>query len=396
MTNKKQNIALIVAGGRGQRAGDGPPKQYRKLPDQDETVLTKTMRIFLSHENVDGVCAIIHKDDIAIYKAACADIAHNEKLLPYAFGGDTRQTSVSNGLDHIATFNPNIVLIHDAARAYVEHSLVDRGFDALAQATKNTYGAIPTIEITDTVKRVKKNQILETIDRETIVRAQTPQFFLYKKIKAAHLAVKDKDNYTDDAAIAEAAKIKLVTFLGDTKNIKLTHEEDFMPKFVSSGETRTGFGYDVHAFDHTQEASHIRLCGIDVPHDKCLTGHSDADVGLHALCDALFGALALDDIGAHFPPTSVINKNRDSSEFVTFAVQKMHEKSASLINADITIICERPKVGPHRQVMRARVADLLGVDIDRVSIKATTTEKLGFTGRKEGIAAQAVVSVKTM
>ncbi len=396
MTNKKQNIALIVAAGRGQRAGDGLPKQYRKLPDQDEIVLTKTMHIFLSHENIDGVCVIIHKDDIALYEAACVDIANNEKLLPYAFGGDTRQTSVSNGLDHIATLNPNIVLIHDAARAYVEHQLIDRGFDALAQATQNTYGAIPTIEITDTIKRVKKNKIVETIDRATIVRAQTPQFFLYKKIKAAHLAAKYNGKYTDDAAIAESAQLKLVTFLGDAKNIKLTHEEDFMPKHVSSGETRTGFGYDVHAFDRTQEASHIRLCGIDIPHVSRLSGHSDADVGLHALCDALFGALALDDIGAHFPPGSAINKNRDSSEFVTFAVQKMHEKSASLINADITIICERPKIGQHRQDMRVRVAELLDVDIDRVSIKATTTEKLGFTGRKEGIAAQAVVSVKTL
>ena len=393
MADPKTNIALIVAAGRGQRAGEGLPKQFRNLPNQEVTILNQTVGKFLNHDKIQGVCVVIHEEDMELYQESLADLSQHPKLLTPAYGGSTRQASVFNGLDSLHPHSPDIVLIHDAARPYISPEFIERGFEAIANSAKTISGAVPVIDVTDTIKHIKNGRIVGTIDRDTVARAQTPQFFKYSKIVNAHRSVSNTSNFTDDAAIAEATKLKLVTFIGDVKNVKLTYEEDFMLQNTPTNETRTGFGFDVHAFDHAQDAEHIRLCGVDITHSKKLSGHSDADVGLHALCDAIFGALALDDIGAHFPPTFASNKDRDSSEFVAFAVEQLSLKSAKLINVDITIICEAPKVGPHRAQMRERVAELLKIGLDRVSIKATTTERLGFTGRKEGIAAQAVVNI---
>lgn len=379
-----KTAALIVAAGRGSRAGDGLPKQYRPLPTGDgQTVLATTLAAFATHPAITTLVTVIHKDDVELYNISIKDIENNDNFL-FVFGGQERQDSVLNGLLALQEIGPDHVLIHDAARPYVSHALID---DCLA-ALVNHDAAIAALPVTDTLKRAENGTITATVSRDNLFRAQTPQAFAYPAILAAHENA--PAGLTDDAAVAEAAGLSVALVAGDPHNIKLTHEEDFMTATLLP---RTGSGFDVHRFDAPGSTDAIMLGGMAIPHDRALIGHSDADVALHAITDALLGALAAGDIGDHFPPSDAANKNRASADFLHHAVKLAADKQARITHIDLTLICEAPKIGPHRDAMRAKIAEICGLPISRIGIKATTTEGLGFTGRGEGLAAQALVSV---
>ena len=340
----------------------------------------------IAHPRIDAVCVVIHPDDKNLY---LAQVEAHEKLLAPAIGGATRQASVHNGLDACRGLSPDVVLIHDAARPFISSALIDRGLSALTGKD----GAIPALPIIDSVKRVEGSRIIGNEARETLVRVQTPQIFSFPAILKAHQQAHDADA-SDDATLATQAGFNIAIFDGEPDNVKITFEEDFSATPMTTPMSyRTGFGFDVHQFGNTS-TSHIRLGGCDIPFDRPLSGHSDADVVLHAVTDAILGALALGDIGSHFPPSDMTHKDRDSADFVHFAAAAAKSRQAEITHIDITIICEAPKISPHREAMRDKLADLLSLSIDSVSVKATTTEGLGFTGRGEGIAAQAVVTMK--
>ena len=375
-------IALIVAAGRGSRFGATAPKQYVDLAGKP--VLRHSLERFLGHPRIDGVRVVIHADDRTLYDKASEGLA----LLPPVTGGATRQDSVRHGLESLKEVRPGRVLIHDAARPLIDGSLIDRMIDALSA----TPGAIPVLPVADTVKRGADGQVVETLDRTTLWRAQTPQAFRYADIMTAHAAATGRE-LTDDAAVAEAAGLAVALIAGSEDNFKVTTEADLQraKQILSPGtDVRVGNGFDVHRFGPGDK---IMLCGIAGPHTHGLVGHSDADVGLHALTDAILGAIGAGDIGQHFSPGDPRWKGADSAQFLSHAASLAAAKGGRILSGDITIICERPKVGPHREKMVARVASILGVEPSRISIKATTTEGLGFTGRSEGIAAQATASV---
>ncbi len=375
-------IALIVAAGRGQRFGAAAPKQYVDLGGKP--VLRHSLETFLRHPKVGGVRVVIHADDRALYESAAAGLT----LLAPTTGGATRQESVRRGLESLKDLRPDNVLIHDAARPLIDAGLIDRMVGALERAP----AAIPALPVADTVKRAADGHIVETLDRRNLWLAQTPQAFRYGDIMAAHLAVAGRE-LTDDAAVAEAAGLAVALVEGTEENFKVTTEADLRraQQMLSPAlDVRTGSGFDVHRFGPGDK---IMLCGIAVPHDHGLIGHSDADVGLHALTDAILGAIAAGDIGQHFSPSDPRWRGADSAQFLAHAASLVNARGGRILSADITLICERPKVGPHRAAMVARVAAILGLDPSRVSVKATTTEGLGFTGRGEGIAAQATASV---
>lgn len=378
--------ALIVAGGRGVRAGGGTAKQYR--PVGGVAVLRRAVTAFLDHPRIGGVRVVIHPADGDLYGEALDGL----ELLPPVPGGATRQDSARLGLESLAGQGPAHVLIHDAARPFVHADVVSRVLDALEACA----GAVPALPVVDTLKRsvtgAEEPRVAATVDRAGLWRAQTPQGFHFRPILEAHrrfagLAL------TDDAAVAEAADLAVALVQGDEDNVKLTTAEDFRraERLFGQAEIRVGTGFDVHRFG---PGDLVMLCGIPVPHDHGLEGHSDADVGLHALTDALLGAIGAGDIGSHFPPSEPEWRGAASHLFVRHAAELVQAEGGAIVNADVTLICERPKVGPHRQAMVAAVAEMLGVGPGRVSVKATTTEGLGFTGRREGIAAQAVVSVR--
>lgn len=383
-TDDARVAAVIVAGGRGVRAGGGLPKQYRRLAGQP--VLRHTVAAFAGHGRVDSVQVVIHPDDRALYEQAVAGLDVRTPV----FGGDTRQASVLAGLEALADAAPTVVLIHDAARAFVSAAVIDGVVDAVL-ATGD--GAIPALPVTDTLKR--GGDVVEaTVDRAGLNRAQTPQGFPYSTILAAHQRARE-EALTDDAAVAEAAGLAVRLVAGEEDNVKLTTAEDFARAEArlsgALGDVRTGTGFDVHRFE---PGDHVWLCGVRVPHSEGLKGHSDADVGLHAITDAILGALGAGDIGEHFPPTDARWKDAASDRFLAHAGQLVAERGGTVAHVDVTLICERPRLGPHKPAMVARVADILGLDASRVSVKATTTEKLGFTGRGEGIAAQAVATLR--
>lgn len=313
-------------------------------------------------------------------------------MLPPVAGGATRQASVRAGLEALAALpeaeRPDVVLVHDGARPYVTPAVVGNVVSALAEHP----GAIPAVPVADTLKREEGGLVAGTVPREHLFRAQTPQGFRFGLFLDLHRAASSL-TATDDAKLLEEAGFSVALVQGDEDNIKLTYEDDLVRLERLIGPTllpRVGLGYDVHAFE---EGRPLILCGITVPHTKGLAGHSDADVGIHALCDAIYGALAEGDIGRHFPPSENKWKDADSARFLVHAGQRIRERGGMLINADLTLICERPKIGPHAEAMCKRVAELLEVDVARISIKATTSERLGFTGREEGIACTAAVSV---
>jgi 2-C-methyl-D-erythritol 4-phosphate cytidylyltransferase/2-C-methyl-D-erythritol 2,4-cyclodiphosphate synthase len=376
--------ALIVAAGRGTRAGPGGPKQYRQLGGMP--VLRRTLAAFAGHPAIDLIQVVVHPDDENAYEAASRGLP---KLLPACFGGETRQSSVAIGLECLAASEPAQVLIHDGARPLVSAALISR----IVTALDAHRGALAARPLADTLRRAHDGIAGETVPRDGLWRAQTPQGFHFKDILEAHRQAKGSD-YTDDVAVAAAAKIAVAMIEGDERNLKITSADDLAlaeALLAGSGESRTGSGYDVHRFG---EGDHVWLCGIKVPHTHGLIGHSDADVGLHAITDALLGAISAGDIGQHFPPSDPRWKGASSDRFLAHAASLVEKAGARIVHVDVTLICERPKVGPHRAAMQVRIAEVLSLAADRVSIKATTTEGLGFTGRQEGIAAQAIATVR--
>lgn len=375
-------VALVVAAGRGIRAGGGLPKQYRKVAGKP--VLRWSLERFCAHPRVDAVRTVIHPDDRALYDEAVEGLS----VLPPAAGGPERQDSVRLGLESLVGLSPKAVLIHDAARPYVTDAIVAGALDALATA----HGAIPAVPVADTLKRGSDGLITGTVDRTGLWRAQTPQAFRFADILSAHRAAIGAA-LSDDAAVAERAGLSVALVPGSESNYKLTTEEDFRraARDALVQETRTGTGFDVHRFG---PGDHVWLCGVKVAHDQALIGHSDADVALHALTDALLGSIGAADIGAHFPPSDERWRGASSDQFLRHAAGLVGARGGRIVHVDVTIICERPKVGPHRAAMVTRLAEILGIEASRCSVKATTTEGLGFTGRREGLAAQAVATVE--
>jgi 2-C-methyl-D-erythritol 4-phosphate cytidylyltransferase / 2-C-methyl-D-erythritol 2,4-cyclodiphosphate synthase len=382
--HRMTTIALIVAAGRGHRTGMDIPKQYIDLVGK--TVLAHTVDAFLTHTKVNAVCVVIHPDDEALYTAAVTP----RDILPWVAGGDTRQQSVRNGLEAIAALNPDYVLIHDAARPFVHADLIDRCVDAL----QNDEAVLPVLAITDTLKSVSGNRVRGTVNRDQVFAAQTPQSFRFSSILAAHRAF-SAVSATDDIGLAELADIPIGTVDGDPLNFKITNTDDVKKakRLLAEKLTdiRTGQGFDVHAFVENRD---LWLGGIKIPYTRGLKGHSDADVALHAVTDALLGAMAAGDIGVHFPPSDKRWQDAESHVFLAFARDLVSAKRGIISHVDLTIICEDPKINPHRDAMRSRIAEILCIDEDRISVKGTTTEKLGFTGRREGIAAQAIATVR--
>ena len=383
-----RTAAILVAAGRGLRAGAGGPKQYRMIGGQ--TVIFRAMAAFCRHPEIGAVQPVLHPDDVAVFNAACEGLKHRAPTP----GGATRQASVHAGLEALASEKPDTVLIHDAARPFVSRALISRAIEA----AERTGAAIPAIAVTDTVKQVDAvGNIEATPERARLRIAQTPQAFNYDVILKAHrrAAREGLGEFTDDAALAEWVGLTVATFEGDVANMKLTTPEDFVREEARLaallGDIRTGTGYDVHAFG---EGDHVMICGVRVPHAKGFLAHSDGDVGLHALIDAILGALADGDIGSHFPPSDMKWKGASSDQFLKYAVERVTLRGGRIANLEVTLICERPKIGPFRDTMRARIAEIAGVDISRVAVKATTSEKLGFTGREEGIAATASATIR--
>ncbi|HEX7969905.1 MAG TPA: bifunctional 2-C-methyl-D-erythritol 4-phosphate cytidylyltransferase/2-C-methyl-D-erythritol 2,4-cyclodiphosphate synthase [Stellaceae bacterium] len=377
-------IALVVAAGRGTRLGASLPKQY--LPLAGRALLRYSLETLASHPAIDDVRVVYNPDDQPLYDEAAQGLA----LLAPVPGGAARQDSVRLGLESLEALAPESVLIHDGARPFLDHSTIDRVLAALDEAP----GAIPALPLRDTVKRGAEGRIVDTIDRASLWRAQTPQGFHYRPILAAHRDAAGSD-LSDDAAVAERAGLAVRLVQGSEENFKVTTSDDLLQaeRIVAArqADIRTGQGFDVHAFG---PGDHVWLCGIKVPHPQGLVGHSDADVGLHALTDAILGALGAGDIGMHFPPSDPHWRGAASHRFLRHAATLVAAAGGSIVHVDVTLICERPKIGPHREAMVARIADILAIEPRRVSVKATTTEKLGFTGRGEGIAGQAVATLR--
>ena len=379
--------AIIVAGGRGTRAGTAQPKQYLTLGK--EAVVRWSLATFAKHPQVGAVQPVIHPDDKLLFETASAGLT----LLPAVPGGATRQASVRAGLAALAAQKPDIVLVHDAARPFASAALVSRAIAAV-QATG---AAIPALPITDTIKRAgEDNCVVETLARENLRLVQTPQAFDFQMLGDAHAKAEraGRDDFPDDAALAEWTGLRVSLFEGEPGNIKLTTPDDFVRAEMIAGgigDIRTGQGIDVHAFG---PGDHVTLGGVRIPHDRGLSGHSDADVVLHAAVDAILGALAEGDIGSHFPPSDPQWRGASSDRFLRFAIERLAARRGKIMHLDISIICEAPRIGPHRDAMRSRIAEIAGIAADRVAVKATTSEGLGFTGRGEGIAAFATATIR--
>lgn len=381
-------VAIIVAAGRGTRAGQGGPKQYRNLAGR--AVIAWTVEAFLNHRDIDAVRVIIHRDDRDEYETALGDLLKHKKLLEPVTGGEERQDSVRLGIESLTAEKPARILIHDAARPFIDEKTITRVINAL---DKND-GAIAALPVHDTIKR-GSDLIEATIPRDSLWRAQTPQGFHFDKILSAHRDAKGQQ-LTDDAAVAEAAELKVALITGSPDNMKITQAEDFGMAEIILGreakqmEYRTGHGFDVHAFE---DGDAVFICGVEIPHVQKLKGHSDADVGMHALTDAILGAISEGDIGDHFPPSEAKWKGAPSHIFLEKARDLVARRDGKITHCDVTLMCEAPKIGPHRDRMRAALALILNISDTRVSVKATTTEQLGFTGRREGIAAMATATI---
>jgi len=376
--------ALIVAAGRGTRFGGDLPKQY--LPLGGATVLRHAVNAFAAHPRIAGVLVAIRPEDRALFDRAVAGLS----VLPPVPGGAERQDSVRLGLEALAVHKPERVLIHDGARPFPDAALIGRVIEGLDEAP----AAIPALPLGDTVKRVEDGRIRETVDRSQLWRAQTPQGFHFDAILAAHRQMAGHV-LTDDAAVAEAAGIAPLIVAGSEENLKVTTAEDLAAAerhlAAGQGDVRVGQGFDVHPFG---PGDHVMVCGVAIPHEVAPVGHSDADVGLHALTDAVLGAIGAGDIGMHFPPSDPRWRGASSDRFLAYAATLVRDRGGAIAAVDITIICERPKIAPYRDRMIERLAEILEISPGRVSVKATTTERLGFTGRGEGIAAQAVATVR--
>ncbi len=370
--------AILVAAGSGSRFGSDRPKQFA-------TLAGKPVVRWAAEALAPHVGWLQPVGDAALLGPALAGMDH---LAPVP-GGATRQDSVRAGLEALAAHAPEMVLVHDGARPFLPASTIPALLDALARHP----GAIPAVPVADTLKRAEAGTISGTVPRDGLFRAQTPQAFRFGTLLDLHRRGAGPVAATDDAALLEAAGLAVGLVAGHEDNIKLTYPEDavrLQRVLAPPLQPRTGTGFDVHVLAAGRA---LVLCGVTVPHERGLAGHSDADVGIHALCDAIYGALAEGDIGRHFPPSEATWKDADSARFLRHAAGRIAARGGRLANADVTLICERPKITPHAAAMMARLAELLAVDVGRVSVKATTTERLGFAGRGEGIAAQAVATV---
>ena len=384
--------ALIVAAGRGLRAGGDGPKQYRLIDGRP--VLDHALAPFLAQPAIGRIAVVIGSGDEARYADAVASIA-DARLMGPTLGGETRQNSVRLGLEALADAGfDGAVLVHDAARPFVSAALIGAAIDALGS---DGLAAIPAMPVTDTIKRIDAaGQIAETPPRDRLVSVQTPQAFRFSALLAAHQSAftAGRDGFTDDAALMEWAGHPVTTFPGEPANLKLTHPQDFIRADSPAGRSlvvRVGTGYDVHAFT---DGDHVWLGGVRIAHDRGVLAHSDGDVALHALTDALLGALAEGDIGTHFPPSDPQWKGAASHRFLSFAARRVRERGGRVDFLDVTIVCEAPKIGPHREAIRQAIAVAAGIRIEQVAIKATTSERMGFTGRGEGLAALGTATIR--
>jgi 2-C-methyl-D-erythritol 4-phosphate cytidylyltransferase/2-C-methyl-D-erythritol 2,4-cyclodiphosphate synthase len=381
--------AVVVAAGRGTRAGLDYPKQYKVMGGTP--MVRESLCVFTRHPEVDLVVPVIHPEDRERFAAAAQGLS----LADPVAGAATRQGSVRAGLEALAAAAPEIVLVHDAARPFTSQALVSR---AIAAAGK-TGAAIPGLPVTDTVKLVDQDgAIVATLDRAALRTVQTPQAFAFPALLEAHrrAASESRGEFPDDAALVEWAGLKVTVFPGESSNMKMTTPEDFArierDTQAALADVRTGIGYDIHAFD--SGGDHVWLGGVKIPHARKLSGHSDADVALHALVDAILGALADGDIGVHFPPSDEKWRGASSDRFLAFAVDRVKQRGGMVSHLDVAIVCEAPKVNPHRDAMRQRIAEIAGVSLDRVGVKATTNEKLGAIGNGDGIAAYATATIR--
>lgn len=398
---------IVVAAGRGTRFSTDQyrqPKQYRDLGGRP--VVSHALDAFLSHPAITDVLVVIHPDDVVLYDKAVAaiDPEVGGKLRKAVSGGATRQESVRNGLVALENQNIDQVLIHDAARPFISHAVIDAVLEKLAEGHR---AVLPAVPVVDTLKRLEETTgQLETVDRTGLWAAQTPQGFDYPTILEGHEKANGagRTDFTDDTAIAEWLGFYVALADGDPDNFKITSRSDLdratkrvlmtkkqNPGLAELGDVRMGTGYDVHALE---DGDGVILGGIRIAHDKRLKGHSDADVVLHAITDAILGAIGDGDIGAHFPPSDPVWKGASSDRFLDDAVRRVTELGGRIAHVDVTVVCEEPKIGPQREAMRQSIAGICKLPVSRVSVKATTSERLGFTGRKEGIAALAGATVR--
>jgi 2-C-methyl-D-erythritol 4-phosphate cytidylyltransferase/2-C-methyl-D-erythritol 2,4-cyclodiphosphate synthase len=380
--------AVVVAAGRGFRAGGDLPKQYRNL--LGAPVIRSSLAALARHREVSAVQPVTRREDSRDYHRAIEGL----DLLPPVEGGASRQASVRAGLEALATLRPEVVLVHDAARPFVSDDLITR---AIA-AARASGAAVPAIAVSDTVKSVDaEGAVTGTLERESLRIVQTPQAFRFAPLLDAHHRAKvaGREDFTDDAALAEWAGLKVTTFEGERDNVKLTTDDDFAraeaARLAALSDVRTGFGFDVHQFG---AGDHVMLGGVRISHQRGVSGHSDADVVLHALVDAVLGALGEGDIGVHFPPSDPRWRGASSDRFLAFAVERVRARRGRIAHLDVTVVCEMPRIGPHRDAIRARIAEIAGVPIERVGLKATTSEKMGAIGRGEGMAAFANATVR--
>lgn len=384
--------ALLVAAGRGLRAGDGEPKQYRLV--EGRPVLAHALTPFLAEPAIERIAVVIGEGDETRYANAMTGI-DSARLAAPTLGGTTRQASVRRGLLALSREGfDGIVLVHDAARPFVSRAQISAAIHRLGAGG---IAAIPALPVTDTVKRTSADgHVAETPPRDQLVTVQTPQAFRFRPLLEAHEAAEAAllHGFTDDAALMEWAGHPVATFQGDPANVKLTHAADFLRAAAHPGKTlvtRVGTGYDVHAFG---PGDHVWLGGVRIGHDQGVIAHSDGDVALHALTDALLGALADGDIGTHFPPSDPQWRGAASAQFLAFAAARVRERGGRIDFLDLTVVCESPKIGPHREAIRAEIAAIAGLPLGKVAIKATTSERMGFTGRREGLVALATATIR--
>lgn len=381
--------AVIVAAGSGIRAGGGVPKQYRLLAGKP--VLSRTVDALCMSAAIHQIVVVINPEYRQLYDLALDNVVDATKLLPPAEGGASRQASVRAGLEALAPFSPDIVLVHDGVRCFVDDALIKRTIEGLGP---HVDGAIPALPVTDTIKTTDGERLTGTVDRSSLRAVQTPQAFRFAPLLMRHRDLSHRDDLTDDAALFEEQHGHLVFVDGAAENVKLTTPGDFAAaemRLSRRRTVRTGIGYDVHAFTTGDQ---IALGGVLIRHDRGVLAHSDGDVALHAATDAILGALGDGDIGTHFPPSDPQWRGVRSERFLAYAANLVRTRGGTLTHLDITIVCEAPRIGPHRAAMTATIAASAGISSDRVSIKATTSERLGFTGRSEGLAAMAVATLE--